>query len=204
MIVYITGSGYRRLCRLPVEGCETMTDKEFDHAAELIRQKNKEGLRLIYDEYGSYIYKTVLSVVKSPQDAEDVTSDFFLRLWQKAEQYRSGAGHKAYLAAIAHNMAVDLLKKQNRLSFTLDDEESFEEPADTVRTDETVESGISFDEALKGLSESEGEIINLHIGLELTFKEIASALGLPLGTVTWKYRNALEKLRKTVKGGTLV
>ncbi|MBR6102915.1 MAG: RNA polymerase sigma factor [Ruminococcus sp.] len=181
-----------------------MTDKEFDHAAELIRQKNKEGLRLIYDEYGSYIYKTVLSVVKSPQDAEDVTSDFFLRLWQKAEQYRSGAGHKAYLAAIAHNMAVDLLKKQNRLSFTLDDEESFEEPADTVRTDETVESGISFDEALKGLSESEGEIINLHIGLELTFKEIASALGLPLGTVTWKYRNALEKLRKTVKGGTLV
>lgn len=181
-----------------------MTDKEFDHAVELIRRKEKEGLRLIYDEYGSYIYKTIAAVVKNPQDAEDLTSDLFLRLWQKAEQYRSGAGHKAYLAAIAHNMAVDFLKKQGRLSYSIDGDEDYEEPADSQRTDETVESSISFDEALRGLSESEGEIVNMHIGLELTFKEIASALGVPLGTVTWKYRTALEKLRKTVKGGTLV
>ena len=101
-------------------------------------------------------------------------------------------------------MAVDFLKKQGRLSYSIDGDEDYEEPADSQRTDETVESSISFDEALRGLSESEGEIVNMHIGLELTFKEIASALGVPLGTVTWKYRTALEKLRKTVKGGTLV
>lgn len=181
-----------------------MTDNEFDLAMERLMNKEKDALRLIYDEYGGYIYKTVLAVVRSPQDAEDVTSDFFLRLWQRAEQYRSGTGHKAYLSRIAHNMAVDHLRKQGRVSFLLDDEENVCEPADSLRTDEAVESGISFDEALRRLTSSEGEIVNMHIGLELTFREIAAALGIPLGTVTWKYRSAIEKLRQTVKGGAAV
>ena len=180
-----------------------MTDREFDLGMERIGRGEKEGLRLIYDEYGTYIYKTFLSLVKSPQDAEDLTSDFFLRLWQRAEQYQSGAGHKAYLARIAHNMAVDHLRSRGRVSFTLDDEETVYDPPDPVRTDDTAESDISFDEAIRSLPEAEGEIVNMHIGLELTFKEIAEALRLPLGTVTWRYRNAIERLRKTVKGGML-
>lgn len=178
-----------------------MTDNEFDLAMERLKNKDKDALKAVYDEYGGYIYKTVLSVVRSPQDAEDLTSDFFLRLWQKAEQYRGGTGHKAYIARIAHNMAVDLLRKQGRVSYTLDDDESLDEPADSLRTDEAVEETLSFNEALERLSVSEGEIVNMHIGLELTFKEIAAALGIPLGTVTWKYRNAIEKLKQTVKGG---
>ena len=181
-----------------------MTDREFDRSMDQIRQGQKEGLRLIYEEYGTFIYKTLLSVVKSPQDAEDLTSDLFLRLWQKAEQYRHGAGHKAYLARIAHNMAVDHLRSRGRLSFTLDDEEENFDPPDQSRTDDTAESGISFDEAINSLPEPEGEIVNLHIGMELTFREIAEALKMPIGTVTWKYRSAIDRLRKTVKGGTLV
>lgn len=181
-----------------------MTDKEFDHGMEQIKRGEKEGLRRIYEEYGTFIYKTLLSIVKIPQDAEDLTSDLFLRLWQKAEQYQRGTGHKAYLARIAHNMAVDHLRARGKLTFTLDDEEENFDPPDTSRTDDTAESGISFDEAISSLPEAEGEIVNLHIGLELTFKEIAEALKIPIGTVTWRYRSAIERLRKTMKGGTLV
>ena len=181
-----------------------MTDKEFDLGMEQIRRQEKEGLRRIYEEYGVYIYKTVLSVVRSPQDAEDITSDFFLRLWQRAEQYRSGTGHKAYIAAIAHNMAVDFLRRQGQYNESLDDEETFAEPAANDRTDELVESRISFDEAMSRLTQKESEVVNMHIGLELTFKEIAQALKIPLGTVTWRYKTAIEKLKNTVKGGSAV
>ncbi len=38
----------------------------------------------------------------------------------------------------------------------------------------------------------------MHILAELTFREIAAILGKPLGTVTWKYRNAVSKLQKFV------
>ena len=97
-----------------------MTDKEFDHCMDQIGRGEKEGLRRIYEEYGTFIYKTLLSTVKIPQDAEDLTSDLFLRLWKKAEQYRRGAGHKAYLARIAHNMAVDHLASKGKIIIAVD------------------------------------------------------------------------------------
>lgn len=180
-----------------------MTDKEFDFRMELILKGDKDGLRAVYEEYGAYIYKTFVNIVRSPQDAEDLTSDFFLRLWQKAGSYQKGSGHKRYLAAVAHNMAVDFLKKQGRQVFTLDDDENGmkENIPDGVRTDEKIESGISFDEAIKELTDSEKEIVNLHIGLELTFREISEMLHKPIGSVTWKYSRAISKLKKTVKEG---
>lgn len=182
-----------------------MTDKEFDFRMELILKGDKDGLRAVYEEYGAYIYKTFVNIVRSPQDAEDLTSDLFLRLWQKAGSYRQGSGHQKYLAVIAHNMAVDFLKKQGRQTFTLDDDENggYDIP-DSLRTDETIESGISFDEAIAELTDSEKEIVNLHIGLELTFKEISEILRKPLGSVTWKYSRAISKLKKTVKEGAAI
>ena len=102
-------------------------------------------------------------------------------------------------------MAVDFLKKQGRQTFTLDDDENggYDIP-DSRRTDETIESGISFDEAIAELTDSEKEIVNLHIGLELTFKEISEILRKPLGSVTWKYSRAISKLKKTVKEGAAI
>ncbi|MBO5449469.1 MAG: RNA polymerase sigma factor [Ruminococcus sp.] len=181
-----------------------MTDNEFDFKMKLILEKNKNGLRDIYNAYGRLIYHQMLAVVKSPQDAEDLTSDFFLRLWETAGQYRSGTGHKRYITVMARNMAVDFLRKRRRESYTLDDEDVYhEEPADTVLTDETVIGNVTFEKALELLNAEEREIINLRLGFELTFKEISKTLGKPLGTVTWKYRQAVSKLRKTVKEGSI-
>ena len=94
-----------------------MTDKEFDFRMELILKGDTDGLRAVYEDYGKYIYKTFVNIVRSPQDAEDLTSDFFLRLWQKAEYYRMGNGHKRWLVTIAHNMAADFLKKEKQNGF---------------------------------------------------------------------------------------
>ena len=58
-----------------------MTDTEFDFRVELILKNDKNGLREIYQCYGKVIYNIMLDIVKSPQDAEDLTSDFFLKLW---------------------------------------------------------------------------------------------------------------------------
>ena len=180
-----------------------MTDKEFDFRMELILKGDTDGLRAVYEDYGKYIYKTFVNIVRSPQDAEDLTSDFFLRLWQKAEYYRMGNGHKRSLVTIAHNMAADFLKKRNRTVFALDEEENGlkESIPDKKRTDETAESVMSFGEAMDLLSEPEREIVNLHIGLELTFREISEIMHKPLGSVTWKYSRAIHKLRKFVKEG---
>ncbi len=77
-------------------------------------------------------------------------------------------------------------------------EKTVPEPADNVSTEDTVTGRMSVAEALNALDESEREIVNMHILAELTFREIAAIVEKPIGTVTWKYRNAVTKLQKIV------
>jgi RNA polymerase sigma-70 factor (ECF subfamily) len=102
-------------------------------------------------------------------------------------------------------MAIDFLRKRKHEEYTIDDEGIYtEEQADPEDpTDVQVESGMAFKQALETLNDAEREIINLRAGLDMTFKEISETLGVPLGTVAWRYKQALNKLKKTVKEGSI-
>jgi len=180
-----------------------MTDSRFESCILLIRQGDKSGLKEIYDGYAKTIYSVMLSAVKNTSDAEDLTSDFFLKLWEKlADTYKQGSGHKRWLATLARNMAVDFLRKNNRVELTIDtdwEESPHTEPVSSENCEETVIGNLSIREALEKLSYSEREIVNLKLFSGFTFEEVASILSMPLGTVTWKYRRAIDKLSKYVK-----
>lgn len=171
-----------------------MEDKRFDVCMEKIRAGNKEGLREIYDDYSGYIWSVVYEIVKNKENAEDVTSDFFIKLWEKADSYRTGGGHRTYITVMARNMAIDYIRKYHREEAA--DIESLEESPKESRLEQQVISRMTVEEALKTLNDGERQIINLKIMGDLTFKEISRVMKQPMGTVTWKYRNALAKLRR--------
>lgn len=178
-----------------------MTDRQFERRITLIQQGDKQGLKEIYEEYGKTIYQCVYQILRSSHDSEDVTSEFFLKLWRIADTYCFGGKHKRWLVTIARNMALDFLKKQKREQPLLDgdtEEKAIPEPSDSTSTEETVTGNMAVAEALEYLDESEREIVNMHILAELTFREIAAIVEKPIGTVTWKYRNAVHKLQKIV------
>ena len=196
MLKYLIGTIVYKLSR----GVKDLTDTEFDFRVELILKNDKNGLREIYQCYGKVIYNIMLDIVKSPQDAEDLTSDFFLKLWDTAGQYRKGTGHKRYLTVMAKNLALDFIRKRRHETPTLDDDEAgHKEQQDSMRVDDDVIGKLTFEEALKLLSEGERDILNMRLGMDMTFREISRAVGKPLGTVTWKYRQAVFKLKKTIK-----
>ena len=182
-----------------------MTDSQFDMAVRKICSGDKTGLKEIYDAYGDRIYRLFLSKVHHHQDAEDLTSDFFLKLWECASYYQSGNGHKCWLASIARNMAVDYLRKSGRMTPS-EDVEALNTDAFTEHTtvEDTTIQNMHVTHLLSFLSEDEREIIQMHIAAELTFREIAVILKRPLGTVAWKYRNAIGKLQKLAKEGQLI
>ena len=86
-------------------------EKQFHACMKKMKYGDKAALREVYEAYIGYIYSIVFQVVQNKEDAEDVVSEFFIRLWNLADTYRSGKGHRAWLAAIARNMAIDLLWK---------------------------------------------------------------------------------------------
>lgn len=178
-----------------------MTDAQFDAAISRIVRGEKDGLKSIYDAYAKQLYQVIVGVVKNVQDAEDLTADVFMKLWETAAQYKPGSGHKRYITVMARNLAVDFLRKNGRLSFELDDEESGTVAADPQDVQKDVESGIGFAQALDLLSQKQRQIVDMHIGMQLTLQEISEALEIPMGTVAWNYRAAIEKLKKIYKEG---
>ena len=89
-----------------------MTEHEFYAAIKGLAKGNKDMLRAIYDAYGRLIYTIVYDVVKNREDAEDVTSEFFIKLIRVAGTYQKKTSHRAWLIQIARNMAIDLLRKR--------------------------------------------------------------------------------------------
>lgn len=195
-----------------------MTEAEFEGCVQRICAGDKNGLKDIYEAYFPYLYSVIYGIVQNKENAEDVTSDFFIKLWMAAESYKPGNGHKGYLATIARNMAIDFIRKRKREVLT----ESFEQPSygedgndqsmvavssegqvgsnilqtDSNTPENEVISNISLKEALDRLKPEEREIINWKVLGEMTFQEIADLTGAPMGTVTWRYREAIKKLRR--------
>lgn len=174
---------------------EHLEEKRFHACMKRIKAGDKSALREIYEAYAGYIYSVVVQVTINKEDAEDVTSEFFIKLWKLADTYKSGNGHRAWIAVIARNMAIDLLRKNRREVLTEDFSDAVtESPSEEVEG--KVISDMSLRAALDILKPSEREIVNMKIMGELTFQEIADILKQPLGTVTWRYQNAVKKLRR--------
>lgn len=194
----------------------TVTDKEFDACMQRMRQGEKQALKEVYENYLPYIYAIVLGVVGNRENAEDVTSEFFIKLWKVSDTYKPGRGHRAWLGKIARNLSVDFLRKTKREVFS----DSMEEAMAGLQEDgegsrrknhegnivnitekkssveaEVIEE-LSIEEALSRLNEKEREVVHLKIMGQLSFKEIASLLEEPMGSVTWRYQNAMKKLRR--------
>lgn len=72
-----------------------MEEKQFDACMERMKFGDKSALHEIYEAYLGYIYSIVLQTVLNREDAEDVTSEFFMKLWRLADTYHGGTdtGH---------------------------------------------------------------------------------------------------------------
>lgn len=173
-----------------------MDQTTFDQCMKQMKEGDKDALRRIYEAYHTYLYTIILSIVREKEDAEDLTVECFLKLWKAADQYQPGNTHKAYLASIARNLALDHLRKQER-STLLTEAMGIEEKPDPVQSPEQrVVSELSFRDMMRALPQIEQQILALKLEGDLTFREIGEVLNLPMGTVTWKYRKALDALKK--------
>lgn len=182
-----------------------MTEGKFERCIRAMNKGDRSGLKEVYEEYLPYIYGIVRGLLASKEDAEDVTSEFFIRLWEKSDTYRPGSGHKGWLATIARNLAVDAIRKKRREEpMDLSEEELLRaaetHTADTQGMEPSVEDqvveNLTMEEALLSLKDTERQIVHMKLMGELTLQEIADIRGEPLGTVAWRYREALKKLRR--------
>ena len=149
------------------------------------------------EHYLDTVYRAAFHAAPSPQDAEDVTQDTFVRAWENAPSYRPQGKPMAWLLTIARNLSLMKLREKDRTEILPEEAWALPGPDDALTTeDRTVLSA-----AMSVLEDEEQRIVLLHAVTGLKHREIAESLSLPLSTVLSKYHRALKKLRRKLEGG---
>jgi RNA polymerase sigma-70 factor (ECF subfamily) len=164
-----------------------------------------EDFEFLIEKYTPQIYGFLLRMIKSESDADDITQDTFIKAWRKIGTYRVGENFRGWLFSIAHNSAIDWLRKKKKQfvfsDFDRDEENSFVESIPDIAplADELVarmQDKVVVEKYLEELSPQYREVLLLHYTNEFTFDEIGKLLGKPLNTVKSQHRRALAQLKK--------
>ncbi len=158
---------------------------------------DQEALAQLYHRTRTAVFGLALSYLKNRHDAEDVTQDTFVRVWENAPSYRPQGKPMAWLLTIARNLSLMKLREKDRTESLPEEDWALPGPDDALTTeDRTVLSA-----AMSVLEDEEQRIVLLHAVTGLKHREIAESLSLPLSTVLSKYHRALKKLRRKLEGG---
>lgn len=167
-----------------------MSSDEILLALQELKKGNMDAFESFYENTKRTTFYGAFAILKDHARSEDVMQEVYLKFLSILSTVDENRSVVAFLATMARNMALNIYEKEKR-HVELSEENS---PAD----DTPMMSGQSeiFDRMKEILSDEEYEIVILHVIDELKHREIAEIMKLPLGSVTWKYNNAIQKLQK--------
>ena len=150
-----------------------------------------EAIEPIYDACASALFGLALWRTGSREDAADVVQEVFVRL----ADGRSGLGRvrrpRAYVLAMGHSAAVDVLRRRKR---TVEADDAVLEP---VRPDPvTAADAARASRLVSGLPAAQREAVYLRHFAGLSFAEIGDVTGVPTFTAASRYRLGIGRLRK--------
>jgi RNA polymerase sigma-70 factor, ECF subfamily len=165
-----------------------------------IQAQQIEALDLLYDRYGRLVYSTAVQILGNIEEAEDVTQETFLRLWQRSEIYQSKRGSlSGFLITLTRSRSIDRVRsrksseqKLQRIQTLTDCVSTYNSPLEFVTVQERADLVRA---ALQQLSPADRQLLETAYYEELSQSEIAKRDGIPLGTVKSRARQALKKLR---------
>lgn len=161
---------------------------------QIIKELKKNDYKS-FDEFynltSRLVYYVIATVIKNRQTIEDLMQDTYLKFLNNISSVNPNQNPNAYLAQIAKNLAINEFNKQKRV--VVDDSYFTNLKDSKEHEDFGIDLGI-----INYLETEEKEIVTLKLIGNLKYREIASLLNKPMGTVQWIYNNAIKKLRKKV------
>jgi RNA polymerase sigma-70 factor (ECF subfamily) len=173
----------------------------------LFKAKNKdpEAFSRVYDLYVDRIYRFVFFKVSSQEEAQDLTSEVFLKTWQYIISGKDILNLNAYLYRVARNLVVDHYRKASKKEVSFD---ALAQGADSLdqesglRVEQTkaLEDKLQIEKIetkLQGLKDEYREVIILRFVDEMSIGEIADIMEKKKGAVRvilFRALNALKEL----------
>ena len=158
---------------------------------EQIAGGDVKALGILYVLYAGRIRNFAFSMLQNSSEAEDITQDMFLKIWNSRKALREVDSLKSYLFSMAHNAVLNFIKRKGV-------RDRYQKATVGVSTEQYEPSFQmeSIDEALEDMSVLRKTIFRMNRYEHKTYQEIADALMISPKTVQYHISCALAELRK--------
>jgi RNA polymerase sigma-70 factor (ECF subfamily) len=154
----------------------------------------------LYDEHVQPLYAFLLNLTRDEADTRDLLQEVFVKLARDARLLQGVREERAFLIRLAHNAAIDLMRRRatrdrTRENFAVEMTSAF------ASTDDPDEAAFrnELSAALAELPPDQRAVAHLKLWEGLTFEQIAAALEISPNTAASRYRYALDKLRDRLR-----
>lgn len=168
-----------------------------------IARGHTDALATVYEEHSHVVFETARCLVGQRPLAEEVVQDVFLRLWDHPERFDGSRGTlRTYLKTIAYGRAIDLARSESARRRR--EEREARLSARGAPADADLDTQVVVTDELRGalaqLREPEREAIAMAYFLGYSYREVATELGFPEGTIKNRIRAGLARLRDELDG----
>jgi RNA polymerase sigma-70 factor (ECF subfamily) len=151
------------------------------------------------------LYGTALRLTRSAPDAEDLVQDTYLKAFRSAHQFQAGTNLKAWLFTILHNTFRNIRRHDGRDPVDIDSEavEQAVDDAPATQSPEQMLTRATLDADLQGALDALPPAFRQAVWLrdveELSYAEMATVLGVPIGTVMSRISRGRRALSEGLK-----
>lgn len=163
---------------------------------------NDQAFEKIMRFYNQRLFRIARSILKDDDEAIDVVQDSYVTAYYQLKNFRGPTGFASWLSRIVSNESFSRLRKQRRLSYTLDDPKSEPinmisgepQPLDTLARQQL---RLLLEQAIDQLSLNYRSVYVLRAIQQLSTRETSESLNLSEDVVKTRYKRAKQKLYAT-------
>lgn len=171
-------------------------EKELHDLFAEFKNNNQAAYNELYKKYYSLVYGIAFSVMKNKEDSEDIVNEVFTKIYKIDKEKLPVSGESSWLFTVTRNECFSTIRKAKQ-NVSID--EIYEVPSKSQEIEEIIDIDY-YNKIISKLSEQEKTIVSLKILSNFTFSKISQIMGIPIGTVQWKYYKAMNSLKISISG----
>lgn len=179
-----------------------MTDEtptvDLTHLLGRVALGDRQAFSRLYTLTSAKLFGILVRMLKNRNDAEDALQEVYVKVWQRASRFIAEEGRpETWLAAIARNHAIDLIRARKPEASTIDEaydlaSDAPDPEAEAVNRGE----GLRIETCMQTLEPERADAVKRAYVEGLSYQELADFYNIPLNTMRTWLRRSLLKLRE--------
>jgi RNA polymerase sigma-70 factor (ECF subfamily) len=150
---------------------------------QTIKAGNYRQFERLIDAYQRPLHVFIWRMVQNEDDAKDICQETFFKAYKKIKSFKEKSKFSSWLYQIGYRKALDFMAKKKRQRNMLDKMEAQSQMAGNEREFEIKQADSAIGKIIDGLQHNHRTALHLFYKEEMTYKEIASVMKIPINTV---------------------